>query len=179
MTPILILVGVVVVVIGTIVLVTVPVRHAEAIARDFPWRRSVYIGTRTWVKKKSRRQPKTSSDIRNVQVQNANVPDKLHYTYEKRVWRNMRSIPASGRGQESVRDPLYTLGRDEAVRRRTQSYQASFLSEDGRRYSAKVRFAQWRLLKKGRKYRLGRNTFGHVRTIKPARPAVKQRTSDR
>jgi hypothetical protein len=47
---ILILDRIVVVVIGTIVLVAVPVRHVEAVARDLPWRRSVDIGTRVWVR---------------------------------------------------------------------------------------------------------------------------------
>jgi len=82
MTAILILVGIVVVVIGTVVLVMVPVRHAEAVARAFPWSRSVRIGRRAWVKQKSRRQPKPSVDIRNVKVQNADDPDKIHYIYE-------------------------------------------------------------------------------------------------
>ncbi len=176
---IIILAGIVVVVIGTIVLITVPVRHVEAVARDFTWRRRVDIGTRVWVKRKSKRQPKSSADIRNVETRNADDPDKLHYTYEERVWRNMRSVPASGRGQVTVRDPVYVLGRDEEVRRRSKSYQARFVSEDGSSYSAKVRFERWKLLKDGAKYQLGRNTFGHVRTIKPARPAVDRRPPER
>lgn len=171
MTAILILVGIVVVITGAIVLVTVPVKHAEAVARDFPWRRRVHIGTRVWVTKKSKRQPKPSIDIRNVKVQKPDNPDKLHYTYEARVWRNMRSVPASGRSQETVRDPQYTLRTDEEVRRRSESYEANFVSEEGRRYSAKVRFPQWKLLEEGTKYRLGRNTFGRVRTIKAPKPA--------
>jgi hypothetical protein len=179
MTAILILVGIVVVIIGTIVLVTVPVKHVEAVARDFPWRRSVRIGTRMWVKKKSKRQPKTSIDIRNVKVQNADDPDKLHYTYEERVWRNMRSVPVSGWSQATVRDPKYTLVRDEEVRGRSELYEAKFVSEEGRHYSAKIRFAQWKLLKEGAKYQLGRNTFGRVRTIKPAKSAINQRPSGR
>jgi hypothetical protein len=179
MTVILILVGIVVVIIGTIVLVTMPVRRAEAVARDFRWRRSVRIGTRVWVKKRSKRQPKPSIDIRNVKVQNADEPNKLRYTYEERVWRNIRSFTRSGLSQETVRDPEYVLGRDEEVRGRSELYEATFVSEKGRRYAAKVRFAQWKFLKKGAKYQLGRNTFGRVRTIKPARHAVNQRPPER
>lgn len=175
MTAILILGGIVVVIISTIVLVTVPVKHAEAVARDFRWRRSMRIGTRVWVKKKSKRQPKPSIDIRNAKVQNADDPDKLRYTYEERVWRNMRSFTVSGLSQETVRDPEYILGRDEEVRGRSELYEATFVSEKGRRYAAKVQFAQWKLLRKGAKYQLGRNTFGRVRTIKPARHAANQR----
>jgi hypothetical protein len=178
MTAILILVGVVVVIIGTIGLVTVPVKHVDAVARGFPWRRSVRIGMRVWVKKKSKRQPKASIDIRNVKVQNANDPNKIRYTYEKRVWRNMRSATASGLSQATVRDPQYTLGRDEEVRGRSKSYEAKFVSKDGRRYSAKIQFTQWKALKEGAKYELGRNMFGRVRTIRPAKHAINRHPVD-
>jgi len=86
----------------------------------------------------------------------------------------MRSVSVSGRSQETVRDPQYILRGDEEVRRRSESYQAEFVSDEGRHYSAKVRFARWRLLNKGASYRLGRSTFGRVRTIQPAKPAVIQ-----
>lgn len=174
-----ILIGIVVVIIAVIVLVTVPVKHAEAVARDFSWRRIVHIGRRVWVKKKSKRKPKPSVDIRNVEVQHPEDPRKLYYSYEERVWRNMRSIPASGRREEPARDPPYTLGSDEEVRRRTDSYKARFLSEDGRHYSAQVRFAKWKLLKEGTRYRLGSNTFGHIRTVKPAKSVAGQRPPER
>jgi hypothetical protein len=175
----LILVGIVIVVIATIVLVAVPVKHVEAVAREFYWRRIVHIGRRVWVKRKSKRQPKPSVDIRNVAAQNADDPSKLHYTYEERVWRNMRTAPATGRRQTPLRDPLYTLGRDEEVRGTTDSYEARFVSAEGRRYRAKVRLAQWNQLKGGAKYRLGKNALGHVRTVKPPRPAVNQRRRER
>lgn len=169
MTAILILIGIGVVIIAVIVMVTVPVKHVEAVARDFSWRRMVHIGRHVWVKKKSKRQPKPSADIQNVKVQYPDDPGKLCYLYEQRVWRNMRSVPASGRREEPVRDPRYTLGRDEEVRNRTDSYKAAFLSEDGTRYSAQVRFTQWKALRKGTRYRLGSNAFGRIRTVKPAR----------
>lgn len=179
MTAILILIGIVVVIIAVIALVTVPVKHVEAVARGFSWRRIVHIGRRVWVKKKSKRQPKPSADIQNVEVQHPDDPGKLYYIYEERVWRNMRSVPASGRREEPVRDPQYTLGRDEEVRRKTDSYEARFHSEDGTRYSAQIRFAQWKSLKEGTRYRLGSNTFGDIRTVKPAKSAVGQRPRER
>jgi hypothetical protein len=175
MTAVLILVGIVVVTISTIILVAVPVRYMEAVAKDFRWRRSVQIGTRVWVNKRGKRQPKTSSDIRNVTVLNAGGAGNPRYTYEKRVWRNMRSVSISGRGQATVREPSYTLGRSEEVRSRHDSYEARFVSEEGGHYSAKIQFARWKLLKANARYRLGRNTFGRVRTIKPAKPPVGQR----
>jgi hypothetical protein len=176
---ILILVGIAVVIIGTILLATVPVRHVEAVARDFPWRTSVRIGTRVWVRKKSKRRTEPSVDIRNVEVQNADDPDKLRYTYEKRAWRNVRSVSVSGRSQETVREPEYTSGRDEEVRGRSPLYKATFVAEEGGFYSAQVRSARWKLLREGAKYQLGRNTFCRVRTIKPATPAVHERLPER
>jgi len=176
---ILILVGIAVIIIGTIFLVTMPVRHVQAVARDLRWRTSVRIGTRVWVRKKSKRRPRPSIDIRNVEVQNADDPDKLRYTYEKRTWRNMRSVSASGSSRETVREPEYTLGRDEEVRGRSALYKARFVAEEGGSYSAQVRFARWKLLNEGAKYRLGRNAFGRVRTIKPAKPAADERLAER
>jgi|ERR1700689_1082867 hypothetical protein len=178
MTAIVIFVGIVAVVISTFVLVVVPVRHVDAVARDFPWRRSVRIGTRAWVRKGSKRQPKASIDIRNVRIQNADDPKKRRYTYEARVWRNMRRVTASGLSHATVRDPEYELGRNEEVRGKEALYQARFVSEESRHYSAKMRLTRWTSLKAGRKYRLGRNTFGRVRTIKPAKPAIKRHPSE-
>lgn len=131
MTAILILVGIAVAIVGTIVLVTVPFKHVEAVARDFSWRRSVHIGQRVWVQKRSKRQPRKSIDARNVEAHNADDPNKLHYTYEKRVWRDMRTVPAAGLSQATVRDPQYILAKDEEVRRTSESYEARFVSEMG------------------------------------------------
>jgi hypothetical protein len=178
MTAILILVGIVVVVIGTIVLVTVPVKRAEAVARDFPWRRSVHIGTRTWVKKSrsgSRSHPSTSGTCRPKTP--TSLPSSITPTRSVCGGTCASSQPRAG--ARTVRDPQYTLARDEAVRRKTEVYKANFVSEEGRRYSAKVRLAQWRSLEKGTKYQLGRNTFGRARTIKPAKPVVNQRPPSR
>lgn len=72
---------------------------------------------RVRVKKKSKRQPRASADIRNVEVQDADDPGKLHYSYDERARRNMRNVPVLGRNQRAVRDPACTLGRDEEVQR--------------------------------------------------------------
>lgn len=174
MTATLIFIGVATAIVVVIALITVPVTHVEGVSSSFYWRRIVHIGRRVWIQKKSKRKPGSSADIRNVEVRNADDPDNLHYTYEKRVWRNMRTVPVTGRKQETVRNPAYTLGRDEQVRRKTESYEAAFVSEEGARYSAKVRFAQWKSLNEGATYRLGRNVFGKVRTVSPAKRAVNQ-----
>ena len=76
MAAIFILAGVAAVIVVVIVLVAVPVRHVEAVAASFTWRRSVRIGTRVWVKRRSRRKPRTSNEVRNLVVQNADDPRK-------------------------------------------------------------------------------------------------------
>jgi hypothetical protein len=179
MTAILILVGIAVVIIAAIILVTVPVKHVAAVARDFSWRRSVDIGKRVWITKKSKQRPRTSADVQNVEVHNADDPKKLYYTYEKRVWRDMRTAPRMGWSQATVQDPEYTLAKDEQVRRRSEWYQTKFVSETGTPYLAKVRFERWKLLRKGTNYQLGRNTFGGVRTIKAAKAAPHKPSSER
>jgi hypothetical protein len=151
----------------------------EAVAKEFSWRRSVDIGRRVWITKKSKRRPRTSADARNVEAHNAEDPKKLYYTYEQRVWRDMRTVPRTGRSQETVRDPEYTLGKDEQVRRKSERYEARFVSEIGTPYSAKVGFARWKSLRTGTNYRLGRNTFGGVRTVKPAGATVYKPPSER
>jgi hypothetical protein len=178
MTAILILIGVGVVIIAVIVLVTVPVTHVEAVARGLTWRRSVRIGTRVWVKRRSRRKPRTLNEVQSVKIQNPDDPKKLRYTYEERIWRYTRSVSASGSSQETVHDPEYTLAGNEEARGKRESYEADFISEQGYRYSAKIRFTQWKSLKAGAPYRLGRNTFGRVRTVGPARPAPKTRSPE-
>lgn len=122
MTAIFILAGVAAVIIAVIVLITVPVRHVEAVARSFTWRRSVRIGTRVWVKRRSRRPPRTANQIRNLKTHKPTTPKKLRYTYEERVWRHTRIVSDSGSGQETVRDPRYTLMGNEEVGGKPESY---------------------------------------------------------
>jgi hypothetical protein len=160
---ILVLAGVAVVAVA--VLFLVPLRHAESEAREFPWRWRMRVGTPTWVGRRSKRLP--SGNIRYVVMYNDENPKKRYYSYEKRVWRNIRSIETSGWSQDTVRSPQYQLRNGEEVRRERQSYKAKFASEDGRYYLAKIRLEKWKSLEKGRAYRLGRNTFGSVRTVKP------------
>lgn len=178
MAAIFILAGVAAVVVVVIVLVAVPVRHVEAVATSFAWRRSVRIGTRVWVKRRSRRKPRTSNEVRNLVVQNADDPKELRYTYQERVWRYARTVSDSGSGQDTVRDPQYTLMGNQEARGKQESYEARFFSERDGYYRARIRFAQWKSLQAGATYRLGRSAFGRVRTVKPVRPTPKQRSPE-
>lgn len=172
MTAVLVLIGIVVVIIAAIVLLAVPVRHAEAVANGFSWRWSVRVGTRVWASKKSKRKP--FGEVRYVQVHNAGDADNRYHTYEKRVWRNKRRVKDSGQSQASLRMPSYVLRGEEQIRGTRERYKVAFASEEGRRYTAKVHLGQWRSLQKGMTYRLGRNVFGSVRTVKPVEAAVSQ-----
>jgi hypothetical protein len=90
MTAVLVLIGIVVVIIAAIVLLAVPVRHAEAVANGFSWRWSTRVGTRVWASKKSKRKP--FGEVRNVRLHNAGDADNRYYTYEKLGWRNKRHV---------------------------------------------------------------------------------------
>jgi hypothetical protein len=172
MTAVLVLTGIVVVIIAAIVLLTVPVRHAEAVANGFSWHWSVRVGTQVWVGNHSRRPP--SGKVRYVQVYTSGGTGKRHYTYEERVWRNKRRVKDSGQSQASLRMPGSVLRGEEQIRGGREWYKVAFASEEGRGYTAKVHLGTWRSLQKGVMYRLGRNVFGSVRTVNPVEAAVSQ-----
>jgi hypothetical protein len=172
MTAVLVLTGIVVVIIAAIVLLAVPVRHAEAVANGFSWHWSVRVSTRVWVGKSSRRPP--SGKVRYVQIYIAGGTGKRRYVYEKLVWRNRRRVKDSGQSRASLRMPGSVLRGEEQIRGGREWYKVAFASEEGRRYTAKVQLGKWRSLQKGMTYRLGRNVFGSVRTVKPVEAAVSQ-----
>ena len=172
MTTVLILIGTVVVIIAAIVLLAVPVRHAEAAANGFSWRWIVRVGTRVWVSKKSKRKP--FGEVRYMQVHNAGDAGNRYYTYEKRVWRNKRRAKGSGQSHASLRMPGCVLRGEEQIRGTRERNKVAFASEEGKRYTAKVSLGKWRSLQKGVTYRLGRNVFGSVRTVKPVEAAISQ-----
>lgn len=172
MTAVLVLTGIVVVIIAAIVLLAVPVRHAEAVANGFSWHWSVRVGTRVWVGGKSKRAP--SGQVRYLEIHTAGDGGNRYYTYEKRVWRNKRRVKDSGQSQVSLRMPGHVLRGEEQIRGGREWYKVAFASEEGRSYTAKVHLGKWRSLQKGVTYRLGRNVFGSVRTVKPVEAAVVQ-----
>jgi hypothetical protein len=172
MMAVLVLTGLVVVIIAAIVLLAVPVRHAEAVANGFSWHWSVRVGTRVWVGKTSMRAP--SGKIRYLQVYSAGGTGKRHYSYEKLVWRNKRRVKDSGQSQASLRMPGDVLRGEEQIRGGREWYKVAFALQEDRRYTARVHLGKWRSLQKGVTYRLGRNVFGSVRTVKPVEAAVGQ-----
>jgi hypothetical protein len=179
MTAIFILAGIVVVVVAAIVAVTVPVRRADVAVSEFSWSRTLLIGTRVWVRRRSKRRPSSSAGtIRNVEERKGADPSRRHYTYEEQVWRKMRRVPGSGRSQGDVRWPPHVLGKDEQIRKKKQSYKVTFTSDAGRRHVKKMRhIGPWQSLQKGARYELGRNAFGAVRTINPAKTELAKRDS--
>ncbi|HET7015102.1 MAG TPA: hypothetical protein VFI65_14390 [Streptosporangiaceae bacterium] len=167
MTVLYLVLGIVVI-IAVIVGVVVPVRRVDAVVSGFFWRRTLLIGTRVWVKRTSKRKP--TGDVRNVEVRNAADPERRRYTYEERVWRKMRKVEESRPTQDGVRWPLHILGKDEEIRKRKELYKVTFSSTEGRRHAKKMRrVSEWQSLRKGLKYQLGRNAFGAVVAIRPAK----------
>ncbi|MBV9795293.1 MAG: hypothetical protein JO016_15290 [Actinobacteria bacterium] len=153
---------------AAIVLYTLPVRHTEAQAKRFQWSRIVQISTRSWVKKKSKQEP--SGEIRNLVIKHANEPEQRSYRYEEAKWHKSRKPTKSGYGQSNLEWPAYTLRKDEKVHWRREVYQATFAAEAGRHYTKTLGFERWQTLRTDQRYRLGRNVFGRVRTIRPAPP---------
>jgi hypothetical protein len=176
---VLVLIVVGVVIIGVIVMVTVPVQHLEAVATGFFWRRTVRIATAVWLQKTAKRKPARSAGIRNVRLRVNEDPDQQYYTFEKRVWRNPRVATASGDRQADVHDPTYTLLPNEQKRGTTSVYRATFTSLEHTDYTTDVRLRKWKTLQRGKNYRLGRNLFGGIRTVKLAgsspKPKAKQK----
>lgn len=171
MTAIFILVGIAVVVIAAIAAVAVPVRRADAVVSDFSWSRTLLIGTHEWVPRTSKRKPSSFlRNIRNVEVRDGDDPSSRRYAYQEQVWRKMRRAAVAGRSQDDVRWPPHMLGKDEEIKKRKQSYKVTFTSTAGRRHVKRMRrIERWQTLRKGPKYELGRNAFGAVRTINPAK----------
>src|SRR6185437_16657412 len=123
--------------------------------------RTLLIGTREWVKRTSKRKP--TGEVKNVEVRNADDPERRRYTYEERVWKKMRRAEESRHTQDGVRWPLHILGKDEEIKKRKELYKVTFRSAEGRRYTKKMRrIDRWQSLRKGPKYQLGRNAFGVV-----------------
>jgi hypothetical protein len=170
MKAILILIDIVVVSAGLTLLVRVPVRYVEAVAKDFPWLRTAALATPKWVTKESDRRPAPSPDIRNVRakpVKKGDDPDRVRYTYERRRWRKKHRVPASGHSHADLREPQFVLRPNEVHRKEkdTEKYEVRFVSADNRRYSKKLPVGHWRTLENDARYQLGRNVFGRVRTI--------------
>jgi hypothetical protein len=161
---ILVLVCIAVLVIGITALVTIPVKHAEAVLVDLYWKRSP-------------RKPH-GVDVRNVVHLNAGDQEKKPlWSYDERRWERLHSIHADGHDQHYPHWPDDKIKEGEDTKSKKQLYQAKFLATGGGRHTRTLRRRRWERLRKGNKYRLGLNTFGRVATIKPppfprARPTM-------
>jgi len=68
--------------------------------------------------------------------------------------------------------PQGKIKEGEDAKSRKELYQANFSATGTGRYPKSLSQRRWKRLQKGKKYRLGLNTFGSVRTIKPPCPAA-------
>jgi hypothetical protein len=173
---IFVLVCVAVLVIGIAALVTIPVKHAEAVLADFYWKRSMQVGRPHWEKRESPRKPR--GNVRNrVNINAADPGNKPLWAYEERVWERLHWIHAYGHDQHYPHWPDDKIKEGEQFKSRRELYQATFTADGAGRYIKNLSQRRWQRLQKDAEYRLGLNVFGGVRTIKPLRPATARRTT--
>jgi hypothetical protein len=124
-----------------------------------------------WKKQESPRKP--HGEVRELVNLNAEDPEKKPlWAYEERVRERLRWIHADGHGQQYLYWPQGKIKEGEDAKSRKELYQANFSATGAGRYPKSLSQRRWKRLQKGKKYRLGLNTFGSVRTIKPPRPAA-------
>jgi hypothetical protein len=168
---ILVLVCVAVLVIGITALVTIPVKHVQAVLAGLYWKWSMQVGRSHWEERESPRKPR--GEVRNRVNRNAADPGKKPlWAYEERVWEGLRGIHADGDDQLHPHWPDDKIREGEQVKSRSQLYQATFSADGARRYVKRLSRRRWQKLQKDTEYWLGLNTFGGVRTVRPPRPAT-------
>jgi hypothetical protein len=173
---ILVLVCVAVLVIGIAALVTIPVKHAEAVLARLYWKWSMQVGSSHWEKRESPRKPR--GDVRNrVNINAADLGKKPLWAYEERVWERLHWIYAYGHDQHYPYWPDDKIKEGEQVKSRSELYQATFSADGAGRYIKNLSRRRWQGLQKDAEYRLGLNMFGGVRTVKPLRPATARPTA--
>jgi hypothetical protein len=163
---ILVLVCIAVLVIGITALVTIPVRHAEAVLNDLYWKWSMEVGIPRWDKRTSPTKPR--GEVQNVV--NLNAADrqgKPLWSYDQRVWERVRVIHADGHDQNYPHWPDDKIREGEDTKSKKQLYRATFQATGARRHSKRLSRRRWERLRKGNRYQLGLNAFGGVRTVKP------------
>jgi hypothetical protein len=175
---ILVLVCVAVLVVGITAFVTIPVKHAEVLLVDLYWKRSMQVGRSHWDKRESPRKPR--GEVRKVVDLNAGDPEKKPlWAYEERVWEGLHWIHADGHDQQYLHWPEDKKKQGEEVKNRRKLYQASFSADGAGRYAKSLSQRRWERLQQNKKYRLGLNALGSVRTVKPALPAAARRSVTR
>jgi hypothetical protein len=167
-------------------------RHVGARVTALTWRRTVVIEQGFWEFRRTSWKPH-GDHIRNLVTKHDKTPDIVggrgsrrpawdpnaghahevmaehtYFEYEELVWRKHRSLTAKGDGPADLHWPEYTLGPDQRVSERRESYRATFAADEYE-YKAELDEATWRSLKRvGRKCELkvGAAT-GEVKHVEP------------
>lgn len=174
----LVLVCFAVLVVGIAALVSIPVKHVEVVLVDLSWKRSMQVGRSHWEKRESPQKPR--GEVRKVVNLNAADPEKKPlWAFEERVWQGLHWIHAEGHDQGYPHWPQDKVRQGEEVKGKRESYHATFIADGARRYAKNLSRRRWERLQKDKKYRIGLNTFGGVRTVKPPLPATARPTGTR
>ncbi len=175
---ILVLICIAVLVVGIAALVTIPVKQVEVVLVDLYWKRSMQAGMSHWEKRESPQKPR--GEVRKVVNLNAADPEKKPmWAFEERMWEGLHWIRAEGHDRRFPHWPDDKVREGEEVKGRRELYQATFMAHGAGRYAKSLSQRRWESLQKDKKYRLGLNTFGGVRTVKPPLPATARPTATR
>lgn len=168
-------------------------RHVDGVVAALSWRRTVVVEQGIWEPRRSEWKPHGDNvrSVRTVYDQELREvldprapgagavlgppPKELKtiraYEYEELSWHKYRSFHASGDSTADVRWPEYTLGPDQRVSERRETYRAKFsVDTDGEaEYRTELDQATWRTLKLGLRCRL--KVGAHSREVEHVAPA--------
>jgi hypothetical protein len=168
-------------------------RHLDAKVTALSWRRTVVVEQGFWEFRRTSWKPH-GDGVRNINTVHTREPDIVgghsgpregvslardrthevmaehtYFEHEELVWRTHRSYTAKGDGPGDVHWPEYTLGADQRIGERRESYRATFAAGSDE-YKAELDEATWRTLKRvGRRCRLKVSALsGEVKQVDPA-----------
>ena len=169
-------------------------RYVEARVTSLAWRRTVVIEQGFWEFRRTSWKPR-GGNVRNIETIHSTEPDIVgggrnperptmapsrnpahevlgkhtYYEYQELVWRKHRSLSAKGDSPAGLHWPEYTLGPDQRVAERRQSYRATFAVKGTQdELTTELDEQTWRSLKRvGRLARLRVNLNHEVKHVEP------------
>ncbi len=170
-------------------------RHVDAAVAALSWKRTVVIEQGRWESRSTAWKPhgdnvrnlRTVQDVEpdivvegNLRRAGASMPKSrthefmtkhTHFEYEEFAWHKYRSFSAKGDSPADVRWPEYTLGPDQRISERRETYHAKFSAgADGGEdeYMTELDETTWRTLEVGLRCRLKVGAFSdEVKQVTP------------
>jgi hypothetical protein len=169
-------------------------RQVEARVTSLAWRRTVVVEQGFWEFRRTSWKPR-GGNVRNIETIHSTEPDIVgggrnperptmapsrnpahevlanhtYYEYQELVWRKHRSLSAKGDSPADLHWPEYTLGPDQRIAQRRESYRATFATKNTNdELTAELDEQTWRSLKRvGRLVRLRVSLNDEVKHVEP------------